>query len=102
MPRNKRLGNVETLCRAYTVEATMALAAIMRDEGNPPAARVAAIAIILERGWGRPRIPKEDTDAKTDPIIVEIIQHVRQMKKVESLSPVNGNGHLIEREDSDG
>jgi len=91
------------LCRAYTVEAIMALAAIMRDEGNPPAARVSAIAIILDRAWGKATAPKEDEDIKTNPIVVEIIQHVRGMKAVESLQPVNGsnghgNGHTIEEE----
>jgi hypothetical protein len=40
--------------KAKTVEALDVLAAVMRDDKAPPAARVSAAVAILDRGWGRP------------------------------------------------
>lgn len=42
------------LARAYTQESIDTLAAIMKDKKAPPAARVAAVAHILDRGYGKP------------------------------------------------
>ena len=44
---------VRSLARSYTHEAVKHLAAIMRNENYPPAARVMAIKVMLDRGWGR-------------------------------------------------
>jgi hypothetical protein len=41
------------LCRAYTAESIRHLAAIMRQREYPPAARVQAASILLDRGWGK-------------------------------------------------
>jgi hypothetical protein len=46
--------DIRSLCRAYTGEAIRHLAAIMRQREYPPAARVQAANILLDRGWGKP------------------------------------------------
>ena len=38
------------------------LAAIMRQADAPPGARIQAIAILLDRGWGRPAQPHTGED----------------------------------------
>ena len=48
---------IRSLCRAYTDEAVRSLAAIMRQADAPPGARIQAIAILLDRGWGKPPQP---------------------------------------------
>jgi Family of unknown function (DUF5681) len=45
---------LQGLARSYTEEAVQALVRIMR-EGRPHAAQVAAVALLLDRAWGRPR-----------------------------------------------
>src|SRR5262249_31118094 len=52
--RPKVLGDVQELARQHTVEAIETLAAIMRDEKAPPAARALASNSILDRAYGRP------------------------------------------------
>jgi len=52
------------LCRAYTDEAVRSLAAIMRQADAPPRARIQAIAILLDRGWGKPAQPHAGEDGK--------------------------------------
>jgi hypothetical protein len=53
LPRKKIPADIRSLCRAYTDESVRHLAAIMRQPEFPPSARVQAIAILLDRGWGR-------------------------------------------------
>ncbi|KRQ93798.1 hypothetical protein CQ12_34380 [Bradyrhizobium jicamae] len=45
---------MRSLCRAYTEESIRHLAAIMRQPEYPPAARVQAANVLLDRGWGKP------------------------------------------------
>jgi hypothetical protein len=52
------------LCRAYTDEAVRSLAAIMRQADAPPRARIQAIAILLDRGWGKPQQTHTGEDDK--------------------------------------
>jgi hypothetical protein len=47
------LKNVQDLARQYTVPAIEALAEIVRNKKAPPAARVAAANVLLDRGYGR-------------------------------------------------
>jgi hypothetical protein len=51
--RPKALMDVVEAARAHTVLAIKTLADIAQDEKKAPAARVAASAILLDRGWGR-------------------------------------------------
>ena len=45
---------VRDIAREHTEEAVETLAAIMRDEGAPAAARISACTELLNRGHGRP------------------------------------------------
>ena len=45
---------VRDLARQYTREAVLTLVSVMRDRGQPGAARVAAASQILDRGYGKP------------------------------------------------
>jgi hypothetical protein len=50
---------VREIARAYTKEAIITLADIMRNEKAPHTAKVAAAQAILDRGWGKP--PQDTT-----------------------------------------
>jgi hypothetical protein len=50
--RPKEVGRVKELARVHTDEALTTLAAIMRDEKSPAAARVRAAECLLDRGLG--------------------------------------------------
>jgi hypothetical protein len=52
--RPKVLAEVKQLAREYTAEAISALADIVKDKKAPPAARVGAAQVILDRGYGKP------------------------------------------------
>lgn len=59
--------NIRSLCRSYTGEAVRSLAAIMRNADAPPRARLQAIDILLDRGWGKPaQTPKTHTGEDRD------------------------------------
>ena len=51
--RPKAVIEVVELARAHTPQAMQTLAEIMTNEGAPPAARVAAASVLLDRGWGK-------------------------------------------------
>ena len=57
LPAKRIPAQIRSLCRAYTGEAVRSLAAIMRQADAPPSARIQAIAILLDRGWGKPAQP---------------------------------------------
>ena len=52
LPAKRIPADIRSLCRSYTDEAVRSLAAIMRN-GDKDATRVAAAAILLDRGWGK-------------------------------------------------
>lgn len=70
--RPRVVGELKELARSYTLEAMETLAKVMRDDNAPPAARVAAVGHILDRGYGKPtqhisqtvRQVREMTDAE--------------------------------------
>jgi hypothetical protein len=64
------------LCRAYTEESIRHLAAIMRQPEYPPAARVSAAGILLDRGWGR--APQAHTGGEDEDVSVTIRQIVER------------------------
>lgn len=55
--RPKIIGDVIELARVHTPMAIKTLADIARSEEAPPAARVAASVVLLERAWGKPVQP---------------------------------------------
>lgn len=46
--------DIKALARVHTVTALRTLAKIMTTSDAPPAARVAAAQVLLNRGWGQP------------------------------------------------
>lgn len=52
--RPKIPGDVVELARTHTREAISTLAAIMSNAEAPPASKIAAAAVLLDRGWGKP------------------------------------------------
>jgi hypothetical protein len=53
LPRKKIPPNLGSLARAHTEMGVKVLAGIASAEDAPPAARVAAVTALLDRGWGR-------------------------------------------------
>jgi hypothetical protein len=66
--RPKVVGYVQEMAREQTVTAIKTLVAIMKNEEQPAAARVAAANAILDRGYGKPtaevnlNVKRERTD----------------------------------------
>jgi hypothetical protein len=54
MPRKKIPIDLRSLARGHTELCIKVLAGIVSQEAVPPAARVSAAGILLDRGWGRP------------------------------------------------
>ena len=76
MPKN--LGHIESLARSYTDTAIKTLAGIMMEPSAPARARIAAAAILLDRGWGKAKEIHEHSGPDSEPIsrIVQEIVHV--------------------------
>jgi hypothetical protein len=51
---NRVAADVRALAKEYTGLAVSALAEIIADKKMPPAARICACAVMLDRGHGRP------------------------------------------------
>jgi hypothetical protein len=79
LPRKKIPADIRSLCRAYTGEGVRHLVAIMRQPEFPPSGRLQAIAILLERGWGKPAQPHTGEDGECD-IKITIRDLVAQAK----------------------
>ena len=77
--RPKTLARVQDLARQYTETSIKVLGEIMEDEDERGATRIAAIQVLLDRGWGKPlqRIDVSDdkfenwTDAELEAYLVE-------------------------------
>ena len=52
--RPKTLARVQNLAREYTEKSISILGEIIEDENERGATRIAAIQVLLDRGWGRP------------------------------------------------
>ena len=50
----KAPADFRSLCRSYTSEVVRILASIARETKHPPAARISACALLLDRGCGKP------------------------------------------------
>jgi hypothetical protein len=66
---------IRSLARAHTEAAINALVGIMNQEKAPPAARVSAASVLLDRGWGKPTQPISGDD-EGDPIRLESIRRI--------------------------
>lgn len=68
--------DIRSLCRSYTSEAVRSLAAIMRQPDAPPSARVQAIGILLDRGWGKAVQPVAGEDGEPLRVVIRQITEV--------------------------
>ena len=57
LPRKTIPADIRSLARGHTELCIKVLAGIVSQEAVPPAARVSAAGILLDRGWGKPRSP---------------------------------------------
>jgi hypothetical protein len=64
----KDLGHIESLARSYTDTAIKTLAGIMVEPSAPARARIAAAAILLDRGWGKAKEMHEHSGPDSVPI----------------------------------
>src|SRR5438128_8555610 len=92
MPKN--LGHIASL--AHTDTAIKTLAGIMMEPSAPARARIAAAAILLDRGWGKAKEMHEHSGPDIEPIgrIVREIVHVNVSR--EELSAAEDEPVLIE------
>jgi hypothetical protein len=58
---------IRSLARSHTEKALNVLVGIMEQPDAPPAARVAAVNSLLDRGWGKPVQP-HDGDGEGGPV----------------------------------
>jgi hypothetical protein len=64
LPRKKISADLRSLARGHTELCIKVLAGIVSQEAIPPAARVSAAGILLDRGWGRAPQPHAGEDDK--------------------------------------
>lgn len=77
-PTDKTLVELGSLARAYTKTAVHKVGSILENSKNE-LAQLRAAEILLDRGWGRPKQTLA-ADPEGGPLIVEIIQRVREPK----------------------
>jgi hypothetical protein len=91
---------VRDIAREHTEEAIETLAAIMRDEVAPAAARISACTELLNRGHGRPVdqramlmigaqlcTHRSVKDMSTQEIIEQLVEHLPSISDSVSLAP---------------
>ena len=88
--------DIRSLCRAYTGEAVRHLAAIMRQREYPPAARVQAASVLLDRGWGKP--PQAIIGANGEGDIKVTIRHI--LEHIDE-TPMTIAGEVVRHIDAD-
>jgi hypothetical protein len=70
--RPKKDRTIELLAREYTEAALSTLVEICFNEKTPPAARVSAASVLLDRGWGKARQPVEHSGELTHRYVVRM------------------------------
>ena len=74
MPRKKIPADLRSLARGHTELCIKVLAGIVSQEAVPPAARVSAAGILLDRGWGKAPTTHTAPDGEGD--IHVTIRHI--------------------------
>lgn len=95
-PRPRTPLDVRALARGHTHLSIRTLAQIIRDEETPAAARVAAIQLMIYRGWGNPT--NEDGSTPGERIIVEIMQGGGSINVVQQVDMQPEPFNMIEQE----
>jgi hypothetical protein len=80
LPRKKIPSDLRSLARGHTALCIKVLSGIVSQEAAPPAARVTAAGILLDRGWGKaPQVHSgEDGGSSIQVVIrqiVDVVQH---------------------------
>jgi hypothetical protein len=74
LPRKKIPSDLRSLARGHTELCIKVLAGIVSQEALPPAARVSAAGILLDRGWGRaPQVHNSEDGGSIQVIIRQIV-----------------------------
>ena len=58
---NKSTADLREAAQQFTADALQTLVDVMKDEGQPAAARISAATAILDRGHGKPQMHTETT-----------------------------------------
>jgi hypothetical protein len=77
LPRKKIPADLRSLARGHTELCIKVLAGLVSQEAVPPAARVSAAGILLDRGWGRAPQAHPDEDNKDVRITIRNITESR-------------------------
>ena len=71
----RRLADIRSLARVHTASAINTLAQIMVQKKAPPAARVSAAQVLLDRGWGKPNQPVTNEHG-ISPMMIELMRAI--------------------------
>jgi hypothetical protein len=95
--------DLRSLARAYTKEAMMAIAAIMRCETNPAAARLTAAGMLLDRGWGKSS-ETHHIDVNGDTSLLKVVNEIVHVHETREQVEFRDQVPLLELapEDTDG
>ena len=78
MPRKTIPADLRSLARGHTELCIKVLAGIVSQEAIPPAARVSAAGILLDRGWGKAPQPHAGEDDKDIRVTIRNIVEERR------------------------
>jgi hypothetical protein len=95
--------DLRSLARSYTREAMMAIAAIMRCETNPAAARLIAAGMLLDRGWGKAN-QTHHIDVNGDTGLLKVVNEIVHVHETREQVEFRDQVPLLELapEDTDG
>ena len=71
---NKSTADLREAAQQFTADALQTLVDVMKDEGQPAAARISAATAILDRGHGKPQMYTETTLSNVNaPTQIELV-----------------------------
>ena len=73
LPRKKIPTDLRSLARGHTELCIKVLAGIVSQDAVPPAARVSAAGILLDRGWGKAAQTHTDADGGAIQVVIRQI-----------------------------
>ena len=93
----KAVADIRSLARAQTEQAIKVLTGVMNQKGAPPAARVTAASLLLDRGWGKaPQqlVGEEGGDIKI--VIRQIIENAVVSPEPDLIEDQSATGHTVD------
>ena len=71
---NKSTSDLREAAQQFTADALQTLVDVMKDDGQPAAARISAATAILDRGHGKPQMHTETTISNANaPTQIELV-----------------------------